>query len=375
MRRRTDGKPRTGVHRRPRAADVHARLEDAHGRRPQHLDSVDWVLTDLLLRTRVGQTPPTGAKVIGRRRAAFGVVLVGVVAAFQVLGPATAVGEQLHVKPSELVPSFSLRGSHGYQISVVRRVERPEEPASKRLLLIEARHGGYEVSYRARGIVTPRRIQVSFGRLGLVSVMFHPSSKTIKTREPCTHDINLARRGAFVGRIVFRGERGYTSVTATRALGAVGPVPVGAAADFPLPIKITCGRSEPEAPPTYLDARTPHGSVEFTAIAANPPRHSVLFLAATAEKRGDIDIYRALYCVAGAAAFVRDGDLRSATVSPPPPYTGAAAFRRNADGSTSWTGTLAVPFPGRGTVALTGAGFTATLAHLGASVMPSPAGG
>jgi hypothetical protein len=41
-------------------------------------------------------------------------------------------------------------------------------------------------------------------------------------------------------------------------------------------------------------------------------------------------------------------------VQPPSPFTGSGDFLRNADGSTSWTGSLAVPIPGLGTVKLTG---------------------
>jgi hypothetical protein len=58
---------------------------------------------------------------------------------------------------------------------------------------------------------------------------------------------------------------------------------------------------------------------------------------------------------------VLDG-LSSATVSSPEPFAGTASFKRNADGSTDWFGTLSVALPGIESTALTGPTFTANLA-------------
>jgi hypothetical protein len=52
------------------------------------------------------------------------------------------------------------------------------------------------------------------------------------------------------------------------------------------------------------------------------------------------------------------GRIATASVAPPAPFHGIAAYRR-VEGATSWTGTLTGVFPGRGEVRLAGPRFCA----------------
>jgi hypothetical protein len=80
----------------------------------------------------------------------------------------------------------------------------------------------------------------------------------------------------------------------------------------------------------------------------------MLFLAGAGEKMGQMRNLRFAVALSGPESFAFDEALNSATVSPPVPFTGSGSFLRNPDGSTSWTGTLAVDLPGLGSVPLTG---------------------
>jgi hypothetical protein len=77
------------------------------------------------------------------------------------------------------------------------------------------------------------------------------------------------------------------------------------------------------------------------------------------EEAGGVAIERSVSVVASSAAFRHDG-LRTATVSPPAPFSVSATFRRGGP-ATRWRGDLRVDFPGRPDVALTGKGARARL--------------
>ncbi len=72
--------------------------------------------------------------------------------------------------------------------------------------------------------------------------------------------------------------------------------------------------------------------------------------------------YRSLRIVAKRSRpsrFRFDRALRTATVVPPAPFSGTATFRRGAKGSVpTWSGSLAVSFPGQPGVPLVGSAFT-----------------
>jgi hypothetical protein len=76
-------------------------------------------------------------------------------------------------------------------------------------------------------------MKASFGKLGKVSLHFRPSGKVRRVKIPKTclkhrPPVVSARLGTFVGTIKFRGERGYTTVSAHRVKGGIGdPLAIG----------------------------------------------------------------------------------------------------------------------------------------------------
>jgi hypothetical protein len=149
--------------------------------------------------------------------------------------------------------------------------------------------------------------------------------------------------GEFHGAFRFRGEGGYTSVHTHRVHGQE--------------LRASPLRCRGHDHGIELKARS--GSTRFAAFQDNDYGVTVLS-AATRERSGRVEIAReASRLVApDAGEFTFSSGLTSAHVGP-----GGALFAGSADyaSPSTWTGSLAVSFPGEEDVRLTGPGFTATL--------------
>jgi hypothetical protein len=153
--------------------------------------------------------------------------------------------------------------------------------------------------------------------------------------------------GEFRGVFRFRGEDGYTSVQAHRVHGREERV-------SPL-----CCQGQDHG----IELKARSASTRFTAFQDN--HYGVTVLSATTRERsGRIQIARdASRLVApDGREFTFGSGLTSAHVAP-----GGALFAGAADyaSPSTWTGSLAVSFPGEEDARLTGPGFTATLGRGG----------
>lgn len=264
------------------------------------------------------------------------------------------------------VDEFTVRGTGGYEITV------SAAPGSRHLEVTAESPEGV-VEYLAPAKVTAGAIRARVRRIGRIAVHFRPSGheRRVKVPKNCLKGrppVVTARLGRFVGTIELRGERGYTTVDAHGAAGGVGD-PL---ADVPR--KLEC-----EVDKTKAQARRELRSIQFEGAPVRegiffdafrlfpsfqplpswrphppPDRDHYGFLAAAIEGRGRVIIVRAAAAFGGPPTFSFDESLASAAISPPAPFTGTGTFLRGADGSTSWTGSLAVRLPGLGTVPLTG---------------------
>ena len=269
------------------------------------------------------------------------------------LAPAPAaarVGTEVLPSLGEGSPTsrFVLETSNGYSVGIVG--------SGRRVGLSVYGHRAF-ARYAVRGRVSSRRIEAEFGQLGRLSVRFE-ATETIRLRPPriCKGRVRVVRRGFFVGTIEFEGENGYTQLSRRRVPGSTSTHPPrycgqprGAGGDpsdeaFGFPVLAAFSTQ----PWTY-----------FIAIGGEYGQ----FAAVIAEARESMRIWRAVFGVGGPRSFDLAGDLSAATVRPPKPFNGEASFRRNADGSTSWSSSLSASFPGVGTVDFTDPGFTASLAE------------
>jgi len=256
---------------------------------------------------------------------------------------------------------FSLQGTNGYLVTV---------RGSRRTVEIEAFEGRprpnhFELAtYTVDGLAWRRGINASFGDLGEISLRFEPSGETEtfavpKSLENCSGPRKIVRKlGTFAGTMRFAGENGYTVAETAEVKGSVG-----APASF---ICATFGKGQPtkrhhHQTSAYLDATTHDNSLGFAAYHGEG-RHRVDFSATAIEKNGPVSIRRYVFSITPRSSFVFDDSLSTATVAPPPPFSGTATFQRGSKGTLpSWSGSLAASFPGAANIPLTGPDFFARL--------------
>jgi hypothetical protein len=286
--------------------------------------------------------------------------LAGLAAAIAALAsmPAMARGDGL--------PRFRIPATNGYGIAIEERgaatlltAIRPSRPP---------RSVGALSTYVARGRVSPTIVDTRFGSLGSVDMRFRPSAK-ITRGKPARHcdgrKRTIVRYGVFVGDVRFRGEDGYTSARAHRAKGEVvyqrsHDCLISALLDEYLQ-SLGAGKKHKEVKKTTLASgfRSGVSAVGFEATRVGAGK--VSFHAAIERTEGSLGFYRAVFATASPLTFAFDSALSFGSVSPPPPFSGTASLRRNADGSKSWAGSLAVSFPGEPDVPLVGPKFKAQL--------------
>jgi hypothetical protein len=286
-----------------------------------------------------------------------------------------AVREHLHMpRPRHQFESrFAIDVRRGYRLSVVAQgdtvaleISRPRQQASA-----DSPFADFDqavTAYVARGTVTPRRIAAPFGRLGSVDVRFRPSGQVVEShfRRHCRGADHLTSRlGVFVGSVRFHGEKRFLRVRAHRAKGSVrsplhldcagGAIPLASQSRRARPV-----RTHADAVPTFLTVGWRHvvDSTELLAFAAGK---ATLLLVVDEKSLGTMAELRYALSVAPTKALTANEALTAATLKPPAPFDGKGTYSAAPDGSTQWSGSLSVVFPGAPRLSLTGDGFTAQL--------------
>ena len=285
-------------------------------------------------------------------RGAIGAVLV-FVALLVVPASAVAGGR------SDLKLQFA--GSDGYKFSLGGYGATAVINASK-----SGRSGGRAWStYVARGKITASAIHASFGALGRVAMRFHPSGGVTygKRHRRCVGpDRYTIQPGVFVGSVRFRGEGGYTAANVHRVKGKiVTPRRLRCLDTFLEEFRHTGQKpAKKKAKVTRLSAFMRSG---LTAVLFGVGERGgkTGYLAEIEQTVGSVGVFRGVFVKASPATFSFDSALSFAGVTPPAPFNGSASFQRTPTGAKSWTGSLAVSFPGAGNVPLTDPRFKAQL--------------
>lgn len=207
-----------------------------------------------------------------------------------------------------------------------------------------------ETLYLARGVGTPDRLQATFGQFGEVKMRFRESSEHLV----CHGALRFERhKGVFVGSLRFRGENGYVSVHIHRATGGIlepaGFCPRRRHHHFNFD-----GDIFSESPAAFL-AESRQG-VDLTSLLALEFGGFSGVLATREESRGKLAIVRAAFARTK-KAFHANEAVTAVNVSPPAPFHGTGHYRAAPDGTTTWTGNLAVNFPGASRFPFTGPDF------------------
>jgi hypothetical protein len=254
---------------------------------------------------------------------------------------------------------FEATGSSGFRVHFA---------LSQRAFGAAASKGPATVSYNARGgSAEDGRFAGTLPGIGRVSVRFHQHGKTRRLPILCRQAPTLVRPGYFVGTVHLRGEHDYTEVDATRVKGAVSETPHRNCA-----AKRTGHRSalmrtmkSKEAQTLLLQAKA--GDVTFVGgqISVGKKEVELSILGASHTRRHDGMLVENTVIEFGSSPVVLPSEdvefPKSATVEPPEPFSGSAAFELQSSHTSTWTGDLAVELPGVGKVRLAGPRFRSNL--------------
>jgi len=260
---------------------------------------------------------------------------------------------------------FRLPASGGYTLQV-----KTEGELTK--ITLARGHPRVSATYYVSHSAYDSTIEADLGSLGRIDVRFEPSGEFETIQVPrrardvpgCRVPRRLVRQvGTFSGTIAFHGENGYSAVDAADAWGSLGPS-----------ARPRCGG----ATASSNRARGPgRRRVERVWVLDNAflinhspfsaaTNSATYFAAMTEAKRArylvdrvevptpTLAITRRVDIAAARPSFSYAGDLRSATVRPPAPFSGEATYSARPN---KLSGDLAVQLPGMPAQRLTGGDF------------------
>jgi len=255
---------------------------------------------------------------------------------------------------------FQFKGSNGY--SLLGYAFPGSDGSQGNVFLLVAKKGE-GVTYSAPATVTADAIHADLGALGRIGVVFRGSGQKKTVKAPCVGTRVSYEQGIYEGRFELDGEEGYTRMREERFPRLVLPL-----------LKAICaeaggGEGEvgggPEMPGARLKGSSfADGRRLAFQINKNGPGKKVQYDVELRERHGSVLIQRGVEGVAPSRAFLYDRRLRGATLGPPTPFSGSASLSRRPNWVVPvWRGDLAVDFPGRSNVPLTGPRVLVGIAH------------
>jgi len=282
-----------------------------------------------------------------------------------------AIAASLAIVPTGTAPAAS--PETGTIVSVELKLKATNglraqlETSSDEMVTLTLGREGQAVSYETQGEVTETGLKVRFGHLGLIDVTFDPT-RTLSATEPfegCTGEPRTLREGVFTGTIEFTGEREYVRIEGLRAGGSMSVIS-----------QWECPENVKLAPPgstlrlsarnlgksATLYASKHHCSCLFAAgVHHGKKKQRSVFYGEKHESREGMEIGRLTFASAGASAFIVDNVAGTATLRPPPPFSGHATFRRRPHAPDLWRSTIRVPLLGADPIRPNGPGSGAIL--------------
>ncbi|HEU4739272.1 MAG TPA: hypothetical protein VFS54_09355 [Solirubrobacterales bacterium] len=278
---------------------------------------------------------------------------------------AAAAGKNVSLEESDIpgqAVEFELEGSNGYLVTFGARgepyIEGNDRESRLGVGVFREDESGF-AAYGVPAIVSESYVKADLGPYGKVDLVRRPSGRMRTIPIRCSGGDTFTYEPAdYEGIVEFRGEQGYTEVEATRVRA--------------LPLLTSfCGggsgrgesRGSDERGARLKGVSYAHGRALSFQLNKNHKRGRVLFEAEMRERRGRVSIYRAAEGWLPPPSFRFDPDLKTATLSPPAPFSGSADLSRARNSvSPLWSGDLTIGFPGR-QVPLTGRGMHVSLVH------------
>ncbi|HYG96198.1 MAG TPA: hypothetical protein VD741_03730 [Solirubrobacterales bacterium] len=250
--------------------------------------------------------------------------------------------------------AFEVAGTNGYTIAFNAY---SDDSSGKAAIFVSVTRKGEAAVYRWPATVSDAFVRADLGAMGRVDLALRPAGREKTVPIKCSPHTYTYDPGTYEGTIEFEGEGGYTRASATQA-----PV-------LPLLSSFCSGGGSGES----IGSGNPGARIRGISFAdgrklsfqvnKNQPRAQAVYTAELTKRHDGSLVHRTVEGVAPASAFRWGRKLRTARLSPPAPFSGAAVLRRDPDSiSPRWAGDLALDFPGR-RVRLAGPGIHVTLVH------------
>ena len=274
-------------------------------------------------------------------------LLISAIAALLAIAPAGTASAASPEQGTVVYVEMKLKTNNGLRAQL--------ETSENGTVTLEIGEKGRYVTYEVPGEVTESGLKVRFGRLGLIDVVFTPTT-TLNSTEPsegCTGAPRTLREGVFTGTIDFTGEREYVRIEGPQAEGSMSVISQWQCFEEPTPFaaasRLLAHGSEKESEHASLHAQKRSCLCFFAAGIHHRDRKGrrgrSIFYGFKVERREGMQIARVTKTLGSPTAFVFNHEAGTATLRAPKPLTGKATFEER-PGRDLWRSTIRVPLLG-----------------------------
>lgn len=295
---------------------------------------------------------------------------VAVLLAVALLAPASSLAAETFSFGPGSVTFARLHATHGYRVNFSEN--------DKGFFFVRVKGHGSTTDFTVKtGRAPGDHLVADFGKRGKFDLRFIPVGEPEPTPpEGCEGPKGSFQVGYLVGRARFRTERGFARIRLHRVWAAreawghltcefSGGLPVFG---HPKQKRATFAAVASDAKTIFA---RPKRSLTFRATQfyrhAKPADRRVDFIAELRENAGRVAVHRKVIVAAPESSLLFPGAPQlpeEVAVKPPAPFTGSAEFLRTHESTFTWSGDLAVTFPGLAPVRLTGPRFSVAICAL-----------
>jgi hypothetical protein len=314
-----------------------------------------------------------------RRSARWGGAIVALLVAVALLAPASSLAAETFSFGPGSVTFARLQATHGYRVNFSEN--------DKGYFFVRVKGHGSTTDFATKAGRAPGgHLIADFGKRGRFDLRFVPVGEPEPlSAEGCEGEKGSLQGGYLIGRAHFRTERGFAEVHVHRVSAALeswshltcefGGTPLV----FGHPKEKQSSFAAVDSSSSNLfSLKPPKRSLTFRATQfyrhAKAAGRRVDFVAELTERANRITIHRKVLVAAPESTLLFPGAPQlpeEIAVMPPAPFTGSAELLRTHESTFSWTGDLAVAFPGRAPVRLTGPRFSASICAAKGCVLSS----
>jgi hypothetical protein len=272
--------------------------------------------------------------------------------------PASALASHVRVLPPSNDADVALRSRSGLFGSGA------ELFASSHNAFVTSTSGRTTTSYSVSARTDRTGVLARFGRLGRIDLDFEPTGQPTEHKPGrfCRGGPQTSWEGVFTGTVQLHGRYGFRSIH-DRSFTKKGTFTHTPGWACHLPDEATPPASQ-GGNGVLLWAGACDGR-GFSVQSERPraggmEQRSISYSGDASLREGRIQIQQDINVPAAPETFSFDEALSTATVSPPAPFHGTGTLTREADGTTTWSGSLSATILGR-QVSLAGPGFESKL--------------